>query len=198
MTLSVNIKAKMHDLKKTLILDEASTLFEEIGYEQMKVADLAKTLSISIGTIYGMFDSKEGLYMAYIEHQINTFTMELEKRVTPDDSAEKRLKAFIELKFSYYTQKYIALDHSVKNNPFFFNTLYKSNVHPLQNIFLFQAECFKEIDSNINDDDAMQLVYLFNSFSDGYVSRWFEVQYDLMSKVDEACRLFIGMVKAYK
>ena len=196
--MSVSIKAELQDLKKTLILDEASKLFEEIGYEHMKVADLAKTVSVSIGTIYGMFDSKEGLYMAYIEHQINTFTMELEKRTTAQDSAEKRLKLFIELKFSYYTQKYIALDHSVKNNPFFFNTLYKDNFHPLQNIFLFQAECFKEINKGIDDDDAMQLAYLFNSFSDGYVSRWFEIRYDLMSKVDEASRLFSVMVKAYK
>jgi AcrR family transcriptional regulator len=193
--MSVSIKAELQDLKKTLILDEASKLFEEIGYEHMKVADLAKTVSVSIGTIYGMFDSKEGLYMAYIEHQINTFTMELEKRTTAQDSAEKRLKLFIELKFSYYTQKYIALDHSVKNNPFFFNTLYKDNFHPLQNIFLFQAECFKEINKGIDDDDAMQLAYLFNSFSDGYVSRWFEIRYDLMSKVDEASRLFSVMVK---
>ncbi len=188
----------MQDLKKDLILNEASTLFEEVGYEHMKVADLAKIVSVSIGTIYGMFDSKEGLYMAYIEHQINTFTTELKKRTTPQDSAEKRLKLFIELKFSYYTQKYIALDHSVNNNPFFFNTLYKDNFHPLQGIFLFQAECFKEINRDISDEDAMQLAYLFNSFSDGYVSRWFEIRYDLMSKVDEASRLFSVMVKAYK
>ena len=44
----------------------------------------------------------------------------------------------------------------------------------------------------------MQMAYLFNGFSDGYVSRWFEVQDDLTGKVDEACELFVGMVKAYK
>ena len=188
----------MQGLKKDLILNEASIQFEEIGYEQMKVADLAKTVSVSIGTIYGIFESKEGLYSAYIEHQINTFTQELEKRVAPNDSAEERLKLFIELKFSYYTQKHLALNQSVKNNPFFFNTLYKHNFHPLQNIFLFQAECFKDINKNINDEEATQLAYLFNSFSDGYVSQWFEVRYDLMSKADEASRLFSVMVKAYK
>jgi len=196
--LSINIKEKMHDLKKDLILNEASILFEEVGFEQMKVADLAKTVSVSIGTIYGMFESKEGLYSAYIEHQIDAFTQELKKRATPQHSAEDRLKLFIELKFSYYTQKHIALNQSVKNNPFFFNILYKDNFHPLQNIFLFQAECFKEINKNIDDEEAMQLAYLFNSFSDGYVSRWFETRYDLLSKVDEASRLFSVMVKAYK
>ena len=191
----MSIKTKMHELKKDLLLQEASVLFEEVGYEEMKVADLAKVAGVSIGTIYGFFDSKEGLYLAYIEHQIHTFTNELEKRSLKLDDAELKLKVFIELKFSYYTNKCEALQHSVKNNPFFFNSLYQEKAHPLQGIFLFQANCFKEINQNLNDDSAMEMAYLFNGFSDGYVSRWFEVQDDLISKVDEACELFVSMVK---
>ena len=193
----MSIKTKMHELKKDLLLQEASVYFEEVGYEEMKVADLAKIAGVSIGTIYGFFESKEGLYLAYIEHQIHTFTEELEKRTVEVDDAELKLKVFIEMKFSYYSNKSEALQHSVKNNPFFFNALYKENVHPLQNIFLFQAECFKEINKNLNDDSAMEMAYLFNGFTDGYVSRWFEVQDDLMAKVDESCALFVGMVRSY-
>ena len=193
----MSIKTKMHELKKDLLLQEASVLFEEVGYEEMKVANLAKIAGVSIGTIYGFFESKEGLYLAYIEHQIKTFTKELEKRTVEVDDAELKLKVFIEMKFSYYSNKSEALQHSVKNNPFFFNALYKENVHPLQNIFLFQAECFKEINKNLNDDSAMEMAYLFNGFTDGYVSRWFEVQDDLMAKVDESCALFVGMVRSY-
>ncbi len=196
--MSMSIKTKMNELKKDLLLQEASVYFEEVGYEEMKVADLAKIAGVSIGTIYGFFESKEGLYLAYIEHQIKTFTKELEKRTVEVDDAELKLKVFIGLKFSYYTNKCEALNHSVKNNPFFFSAFYKENAHPLQNIFLFQADCFKEINKNLNDDSAMEMAYLFNGFSDGYVSRWFEVQDDLMSKVDEACELFVGMIKAYK
>jgi AcrR family transcriptional regulator len=194
----MSIKTKMNELKKDLLLQEASVLFEETGYEEMKVADLAKIAGVSIGTIYGLFESKEGLYLAYIEHQIHTFTNELEKRTFHIDDAVLKLKVFIELKFSYYTDKCEALNHSVKNNPFFFSAFYQENAHPFENIFLFQATCFKELNSNLNDEDAMQMAYLFNGFSDGYVSRWFEVQDDLTGKVDEACELFVGMVKAYK
>jgi AcrR family transcriptional regulator len=193
----MNIKTKMNNLKKELLLEEASIHFEEVGYEEMKVADLAKSAGVSIATIYGFFESKEGLYLAYIEHQIELFTKELEKGTLLLVDPSLKLKVFIELKFSYYTNKFEALKHSVKNNPFFFNNLYKENAHPLQNIFLFQASCFKEINKNLDDESAMQMAYLFNGFSDGYVSRWFEVQDDLMGKVDEACELFIGMVKAY-
>ena len=44
----------------------------------------------------------------------------------------------------------------------------------------------------------MEMAYLLNGFTDGYVSRWFEVQDSLMAKVDEACELFMVMVKSYK
>lgn len=196
--MSTDIKEKMNTLKKELLLQEASKLFEEIGFEQMKVAELAKTAGVSIGTIYGLFESKDGLYAAYIQHQITLFTKELEKKTLVCESAESKLNAFIELKFSYYTNKHKALNQSVKNNPFFFNTLYEVNHHPLQNIFLFQADCFKEINKNLDDDNAMHLAYLFNGFSDGYISEWFQIEDDLMGKVDEACALFISMVKVYK
>ncbi len=193
----MSIKSKMNNLKKELLLKEASLLFEEVGYEEMKVATLAKSAGVSIGTIYGFFESKEGLYLAYIEHQIHTFTKELESRTAQLNSPEEKLKVFIELKFSYYCSKREALNHSVKNNPFFFNTFYKENKHPLQNIFTFQAKCLKQINRNLSDDKAMEMAYLLNGFTDGYVSRWFEVQDNLMTKVDEACELFAGMVKSY-
>ena len=193
-----NIKEKMNTLKKELLLEEASALFEQVGYEEMKLVTLAKSAGVSIGTIYGFFESKEGLYLAYIEHQIHTFTKELKERTALIDSDQEKLKVFVELKFFYYSSKSEALNQSVKNNPFFFNTFYKENTHPLQNIFLFQANCFRGINKNMSEESAMQMAYLFNGFTDGYVSRWFEVQDDLMAKVDEACELFVLMVKAYK
>jgi len=72
----MSIKDKMQEVKKELLLQEASKEFEKIGYEHMKVADLAKTAQVSVGTIYALFNSKEGLYIAYIEHQIDNFFVE--------------------------------------------------------------------------------------------------------------------------
>jgi AcrR family transcriptional regulator len=112
----MSIKAKMHELKKELLLKEASTQFEEIGYEYMKVADLAKAAGVSIGTIYTLFGSKEGLYLAYIEYQINTFFEELQKNTISDKDAKQRIYTFIELKFFYYQQKRKAIEQSASNN----------------------------------------------------------------------------------
>ena len=93
----MSIKDKIHELKKELLLEEASKQFEEIGYEHMKVADLAKTAQVSVGTIYALFNSKEGLYLAYIEHQINNFYLELEDRALSKSSPKEKIHTFIEL-----------------------------------------------------------------------------------------------------
>ena len=37
----------MNNLKKELLLKEASLFFEDVGYEQMKVANLAKGAGVS-------------------------------------------------------------------------------------------------------------------------------------------------------
>ena len=196
--MSINIKAKMHELKKELLLSEASAQFEAIGYEQMKVADLAKTASVSVGTIYAIFDSKEGLYMAYIEHQISTFLIELEKSLSPDDDAVKRVHAYITLKFSYYTQKRKAVEQSAKNNPLFFNTLYNDFSNPLHKIYLYLSECFRELNPKLDNDQAMRLAFAFNGFSDGYISRWLELDDDLMIRINEVCNMFVCIGKGCK
>jgi len=194
----MSVKSKMQALKKELLLKEASLLFEETGYQQMKVADLAKIAGVSIGTIYGFFDSKEGLYQAYISYQIEIFTQKIKKRTDGLDTTQGKLRVFIEMKFLNYMEKAEALNHSVKNNPFYFSLFYKENAHPFHEIFLLQAECFKSINKDLDDNSAMELTYLFNGFTDGYVSRWFDVHDDLMAKTDKALEHFISIAKGYK
>jgi hypothetical protein len=42
------------------------------------------------------------------------------------------------------------------------------------------------------------MAFALNGFSDGYISRWLEVDDELMDRVDEVCNLFVGMVKGYQ
>ncbi len=191
----MSIKDKMHELKKELLLEEASKQFEEIGYEHMKVADLAKTAQVSIGTIYALFNSKEGLYLAYIEHQINNFYLELEDRALSKSSPKEKIHTFIELKFSYYNQKRKAIEQSATNNPLFFNTLYKEHSQPFQKIYTYLAKCFIELNPTFDEAQAMRMAFGINGFSDGYISQWLELNDNLMSKVDEVSELFSRMIE---
>jgi len=192
----MSIKDKMNELKKELLLEEASKIFEEIGYEQMKVADLAKTAKVSVGTIYALFNSKEGLYLSYIEHQINNFFIELEDRALAKSTPSEKIYTFIELKFSYYTQKRKAIEQSATNNPLFFNTLVQEHSEAFQKIYNYLEKCFIELNPKIDEDKATRMAFAINGFSDGYISLWLEFDDNLMERVDEVSRLFIGMVES--
>ena len=191
----MSIKDKMNELKKELLLEEASKIFEEIGYEQMKVADLAKIAKVSVGTIYALFNSKEGLYLSYIEHQINNFFIELENQALSKATPQEKIHTFIELKFSYYTQKRKAIEQSATNNPLFFNTLVQEHSEAFQKIYNYLEKCFIELNPKIDKDKATRMAFAINGFSDGYISLWLELDDNLMERVDEVSRLFTGMVE---
>jgi len=191
----MSIKDKMNELKKELLLEEASKQFEEIGYEHMKVADLAKTAKVSVGTIYTLFNSKEGLYLAYIEHQINNFFVELEAKALSKATPQEKIHVFIELKFSYYNQKRKAIEQSATNNPLFFNTLGKEHSIAFQKIYNYLEKCFIELNPKIDRAKAKRMAFAINGFSDGYISLWLELDDNLIERVDEVSKLFIGMVE---
>jgi AcrR family transcriptional regulator len=192
------IKDKITDLKKKLLLQEASRLFEKVGYEQMKVAELAKNAQVSVGTIYSFFNSKEGLYLAYLEHQIENFFAELEGIAFHKNTPHEKIHTFIELKFLYYKQKRKAIEQSATNNPLFFNTLVQQHSEAFQKIYHYLERCFMELNSHISKEKATRLAFAINGFSDGYISLWFELNDDLMEKVDEVSELFINMVESCK
>jgi len=193
----MNIQNKIQDLKKELLLQEASKMFEEVGYEQMKVADLAKVAHVSVGTIYAMFASKEGLYLAYIEHQIQEFLVELNEKIDSIKSAQEKIRIFVELKFSYYVQKKKAIEKSATNNPLFFNTLAQEHSETFEKIYLFLQECFMQLNPQIDKQKAKRLSYALNGFSDGYISLWLENGDDLFQYSDEVCELFINMLREH-
>ena len=191
----MSIKTKMHELKKDLLLQEASHFFEEMGYEEMKLSDLAKKAGVSMGTIYGYFHSKEGLYLAYIEHQIDAFVLELEAKTAHTDDVREKIRIFTELKFSYYTQKRKAIEKSAANNPLFFNTLAQEHSEGFEKIYRFLQRCFMQINAQIDKEKAVRLSYAFNGFGDGYIGLWLEEGGDLMRYADEVCELFTSMVQ---
>ena len=66
-----NLNEKVEEFKKKLILDTAHAYFSKYGYEKTQIDKIAKELSVGVGTIYGYFKSKEGLFMAWFEHIVD-------------------------------------------------------------------------------------------------------------------------------
>ncbi|MBO9533984.1 MAG: TetR/AcrR family transcriptional regulator [Solirubrobacteraceae bacterium] len=52
------------------ILDAAATLFFEQGLQRTTIDDIAEAAGVSVGSVYVHFGSKEGLYLALVEHAV--------------------------------------------------------------------------------------------------------------------------------
>jgi len=188
------LNAEIKNMKRTLILEKAAEMFETEGYEEMKVSVLAKEVGVSVGSIYAYFDSKEGLYSAWVLSEINMAYEIFSKLFKEDIPFEKMLEQSIQIKFSLFSKKYISLKSGVLSNPFFFESQqvkHKEALEQLYGLFITPIEAVKKVDV-----DAMQLVYLLNSMGNAYVIRWIEGEIpDLEAKVQEVCSLFMSVLE---
>ncbi len=187
---------KIHEIKRELILQEASLIFEKSGYDSMKISDLAKNVGVSQSTIYSMFENKEGLYIEYIKLQIKNFLEEL-AQLTINSTAYEKLNKFTALKFKNYMEKEKAIISNIKNNPLFFNSFYHDKSNPIEETYEFLANTFLEYDPDISYNKALKLAYLFNSFTDGYITFWLEKEnIDLGNLSNEVCTGFLSIIKS--
>lgn len=156
------------------------------GYENMKILDLAKSVGVSQATIYSMFNNKEGLYKEYVRLKVKEFILELNE-LTKNSTSYEKLQKFVALKFEYYTNRSRAIESSIVS----VNIFYNDKTNPLKEFYCFLTEVFKEINVKIEEKQSIKQAYIFNSFSDGYISLWKERKdFKLLDCVDEVCKKF--------
>ena len=61
---------QVDELKKRLIIDTANKYFKISGYEKTQIDKISKELGIGVGTIYGYFKNKEGLFFFFFSSVI--------------------------------------------------------------------------------------------------------------------------------
>jgi len=66
------------------LLDAAERAFTASGYRDVRMEDLAEAVDVSVGTIYGHFKSKDGLYLALGERALEAFATYLQQAYHPD------------------------------------------------------------------------------------------------------------------
>jgi AcrR family transcriptional regulator len=85
-------KAVRHDR----ILEAASGLFRESGYEQAKMEAIAAAAEVSIGTIYNYYQNKGDLLMAIVAMEVNEVLAAGEKVIArPPRAADRAIDALI-------------------------------------------------------------------------------------------------------
>ncbi len=190
------IASKIKDLKKSLVLEEACKYFEEVGFENVKMSDLAKNCDISVGQLYKLFDSKENIFYEYVSYIINQFYENLISQSKELSSPKDKLLLYLRLKFAIFNDKKRTLTDPVAGDPLFFSKLNTKNRKIVQPIFEFLSIELEKLarEYGLEDDlNFLQVAYIFNSFTMGYVEYWLNSDDDKLNvDVEDILERFIA------
>ncbi len=188
----VKLNEKVDELKKAFILDAASKYFKEFGYEKTQIDKISKELGIGVGTIYGHFKSKEGLFLAWLASIIDKAHIELVDYSKSVESASDKLTKVVEYKFEYFEKNKTTIKGYLENNQLFLRGISRRKEHPMEKVYIFCADIIKQIKS-MNDEDA----YLLANIFDGIINSYIECSDDvnLMHKKDEVMKRFLRLIE---
>ena len=174
-------------LKKELYLTAAAKYFDETGYKEFKITDLAKELETSVGTIYNMFGSKEELYVEYLILKLEKFLSNLEKE--EGDEPLANLKLYLHQKYKIFIQINLEKNIPVTNDPYFFHKLDVSNHPVVANIYNFLIRQLRSLipDEKVNHS---HLAILFKKLSDGFIESYLYGKCETEGIVEETIRIF--------
>lgn len=76
---------------RAAILDAALNLFTRQGYDNTSISQLAQAAGIGKGTVYGYFQTKSEIFLAFCEDQLAFVYQELEEKSSPDTTLVEQL-----------------------------------------------------------------------------------------------------------
>jgi AcrR family transcriptional regulator len=93
------------DRRFSEILDYATEVFAEKGYEGASMRDLSRLSGISLAGLYYYFDSKEKLLYLIQKHTFTTIIDRLRERLAASDDPEERIRIFVQNHVEYALAK---------------------------------------------------------------------------------------------
>lgn len=196
----MTFKRKVQEIKRDLILEEATALFVSEGYENMKISDLAKNAGVSIGAIYSMFGSKEALYNQFIIGQIEYYMDLMEQELENLTDPVEMLKAVVRIKFTAIIKNKNAIREIITNDPSFHLYVSSDEHNPLMQMHLYISEkVIEPLSSSLgSNQEPMELFFLFDGITFGIIKYWMLTGGDLMARVDESVDMFMLLLKKGK
>ena len=94
--------ATRFDRRLSKILDHATAVFYEKGYEGASMRDLSRVTGLSLAGLYYYFESKEELLYLIQKHYFTVVVERLQKRLESMSDPEARVRAFILNHFEYF------------------------------------------------------------------------------------------------
>lgn len=185
------IMGEVTRLKKELYLTAAAKYFDDTGYKEFKITDLAKELETSVGTIYNIFGSKEELYVEYLILKLERFL----KNLNDHEAADQRenLKLYLHYKYEIFLQIHEHRNQPITNDPYFFHKLDVSNHPVVGNIYDFLVRQFKLLLPS-KHTNHMHIAILFKKFSDGFIESYLYHEFNTEGIVEETLEWFFNGV----
>ena len=97
------------DRRLAEILDYATEVFAEKGYEGASMRDLSRLSGISLAGLYYYFESKEKLLYFIQQHTFSTIIERLRERLTSSSDPESRIRIFVHNHVDYSVTKQKAM-----------------------------------------------------------------------------------------
>jgi len=98
------IRATKKRQTRKAILDAAIKLFAEKGFEETSIEELAREAGIGKGTIYGYFTTKQEIFLAFCEEEIEYVFARLEQEGNPQASLLDQIVFLSMCQFDFVTQ----------------------------------------------------------------------------------------------
>jgi len=98
-----------YDRRFAEILDYATEVFAEKGYEGASMRDLSRLSGMSLAGLYYYFDSKEKLLYLIQKHTFSTIVERLRERLAESDDPEERIRIFVHNHVDYAVAKQKAM-----------------------------------------------------------------------------------------
>ena len=80
---------------KDIILETARNIFQRFGFAKTSIGDIAIAARKGRRTIYTYFESKEDIYKAVIEKEVDVLRTKLTEVIFTDSTAKEKLKAYM-------------------------------------------------------------------------------------------------------
>ncbi len=87
--------------KKELLLNVAQSIFSRFGLFKTTIDEIAKLARVGKSTIYYYFKSKEDIFKAVVEKELNTLREKINQALINVENPQERLKIFLLTRMKY-------------------------------------------------------------------------------------------------
>jgi len=188
------MRQKINELKKNIIIEIADRAFQANGYEETAVSNIAKEAEVSIGTIYGFFESKDGLFRAVHDFKISKAYEYLSAMFENNpDAPRDNLKAVLTFYFTEISQHKKSVQEMLLSSPFRIGCA-SSNDDPSLELYRLIAKEIENLHMQmpLRSTDFLQYSFNLRNQAAAYIERWAMLDdIVLIEKVDECLDLFL-------